>query len=225
MRLFEIFAKPNKVAITTKFASSYPRFVRDYPGLPEVFMDFVEAKFDGEEFGNYDYKFTGPLSPFYHAHLKTVDGLPVVIYDKSGGTLRLYDIVLHKDYQGPAAVSLRKFLRKAKAFGDFIDIDPKKVFSTGRPVSGVLKPAQKKQVYGEIAYLIANDAFETLSSALIDDDWTELENWLLEALSDPDITKVAIYAAFGGQDGLRATIQNSLKNYGKLDDFNKFISQ
>lgn len=224
MRLFEIFARPDKVAITTKFASSYPKVVRDYPGLPEVLIEFVKTKFAGGKFGEFDYKFAGPLSPFYHAHLKTVDGLPVIIYDQTGGTLRLYDIVLHKEYEGPQAVSLRKFLRKAKAAGDFVTIDPERVFSTGQPVSNVLTAKQKKQVYEEIGYLVANRDFQTIALAIIDDDWTELESWLLESLGDTELTKVALYAAFGGEDGLRAAIVQTLKNYGKFDDFKEFIS-
>jgi hypothetical protein len=228
MRLFEIFSRPNKVAITSKFASSYPKVVGNYPGLPEVLIDFVNTKFKGGNFGKRDYKFTGPLSPFYHAHLDTKDGLSIVIYDISGGFLRLYDLVQHSEYEGQRAQSLRKFLRNTKASGNFTEIDYETIFSTGRPTSVVLNPKQRNLITDEIAYLIASEAYETLASAIIDDDWDELIAWILESLSDsyPDleISATDIFAAFGGIEGLANVIKTSIKNYGKLESFKEFLS-
>lgn len=236
MRLIEIAPgpTPEQFAISPKFASNYEVFSRRWPALPAQLLNFCNNKKQGFSPASDRGRFEGPLKDYWHAHLKVGPGkgdLIVVIYATKGNTLRLYELVPHKYYEGSNKPRLKKWLDSIPN-DSFIVIDPDEVFSNKSEVEPEepLSDDERKKVMDEIYYLISDEAFETLRAALIGNDWGELLRWLVDIVNDehsgPEpITTNDILSAFDGQDGLKDIIHKGLVTYGKLDNFKEFLGQ
>lgn len=220
MRLFEIVAPPSEFAITNKFASNYSKFVKKHPDLSQELMKFCIAKREGRKYGKRDKPFTGsPLAGFSHAHLNLKGGLLIVIYNRVGGTIRLYELLPHKGYEGSNIPALSRWLNSIPDSALTI-INPDVLFDPDdESVGPELSDEQKEQIMNAIYELISEDAFDILDNAVNRNVWDELIEWL--RMYVPDLDENALFATFGGQEVFKDMIVKGLKDYGKLDDFLK----
>jgi hypothetical protein len=223
MRLFEIVAKPNAFAITPKFASNYTRFIKKYPDLPEEMLAFCDAKLEGRKFGKRDKPFTGdPLAGYSHAHINLKDGLVIVIYNRVGETIRLYELLSHKGYEGSNIPSLRKWLRSIPDSA-FTVVNPEKTFvpkSSEEPTQH-FSDEERAKVMDELFYLISEEAFDIIAAVLEHNNWDTLIEWIADIV--PELDQNQLFAEFGGQSGIKEILRKGLKDYGKLDNYQRFL--
>ena len=224
MRLFEIVSVPTKIAITPKFASNFTKGTKKYPDLPSRLLAFSKAKLTGQKYGKRDKPFTGaPLAGYNHAHLNLSNGLMIVIYSRSGDTILLYEVLPHKEYEGNSIPNLMRWLNSVPS-DDFVEVDPNIIFGPREFEKEItISDKDREDIVTAIYDLIAEDAYDILNNAINKNNWDALLEWLDMVV--PDIDKDLLFAAFGGQYEVKQLIMKGLKNYGKLDDFNKFISR
>lgn len=93
-------AKPWGVTVTPLFSDTLKRNKATFPDLDEKLKKFVEVKTANplqNKYGKHDGPFTGPLSGFYHAHLRDD---AIIIYNLKNHAINLVAIVSHAEIEG-----------------------------------------------------------------------------------------------------------------------------
>ena len=197
MRLFEILSPSFSIKDTKRFLKNFAYYLRGYPQLEQNFIDFCDAKRNGERFGIKDVPFsnTGPLSGYMHVHL--VHGKVILIYTLKNNVLKLYDIGEHTMSEGKNAISMKQYL-KSLDDSDFATMpslpDPE------------LSGENKKELADLLQYFAASDP-EFLRNASVAD----LLDYMRETVDSND---QVILNYFGGENGLKSVVNKILKQYG-----------
>lgn len=204
MRLFEILSPTRTLSATTRFRDTFKQFRQHYPNLDKVLREFVEFRLahrPDEMYGPKDTPFTGPvLRGFRHFHM--VHGRVILVYQVTQTELRLCLVMDHAYSTKHGQASLGAYLRSPGT-----DYQPMAVKQTHQ-----LNKEQMAAI-DEMFYEFAADSADEFAKAIRDlGDLMDFIRMVLQQVPWSDAEKdAAIFAAFGGADGVRKAATTVLR--------------
>ena len=228
MRLFEILHPSSQVLVSGVFRDRFNEEVKNKPSLYDRLKFFLNAKLNNISPED-DLPFTGneKLKAGRYRKWPLETGKLIVIYKIDGSNLKLCDIVIHKAYDSAHAAN--RLAARMNKLSDFTRLDPEKLFDEQDDEEEPLLENLRKILDNIIYELISADAFDVLKPAIEKDEWNDLMDWFhLELGSTEDekfknVISKEIFSAYGGEDDFKKFILKSIKEFGKIEEYNNLI--
>jgi hypothetical protein len=230
MRLFEIFQPPSEIYFSNTFKTQFDDATKSRPILLNKLKYFLTAKL-GNIVLEDDKPFTGnqDLKKDRYRKWPLETGKLIIIYKVDELKLKLYMIVTHREYDTAKAATL--LFTKLEKFSDedFTLFDFETFFNKeeNEEEDKSLQETLREFLDNAVYQLISTDSFDVLKPAIENNDWDFLIEWFNLELNDINNEKIKnvtlndIFLAYGGSDELKQFIIDSIKQYGKIEEYNK----